>query len=228
MEEERVKRSDDKLMSRYFKLVFGLFLCAVGIVININANLGYAPWEVFHEGISNIVGMKIGTINIIVGFIILMIGISQGVIPGVGTIANMILIGSFMNLIMDMNYLPVFSNLYIRLFSLLVGLTIQSVGTYLYISAGFGTGPRDSIMIMIHKKTGRPIGFIRNSIEVTVLISGYLLGGPVGIGTVILSLGIGNILQIVFNLFKFDTKDVNHRDFKDEAEFIQGFFNNDI
>lgn len=218
IEEERTKPV------RYVRLVVGLFLYALGVVISINADLGYAPWDVFHQGISNVTGIKIGTANVFVGLTILAIGALNGQRPGIGTISNMILIGNFVNLIMWADVLPIFSNLYIRILTLPIALLTMSLGVYLYISSAFGAGPRDGVMIMLHEKTGRSITFVRNAIEMTALLVGYLLGGPVGIGTVILSVGTGYALEFVFDIFDFKTSDVEHSDWYDIVESVKTIF----
>ncbi len=215
-----------EIVARYFKLVLGFFIFAFGVVITINADLGYAPWDVFHQGIANIFNIKIGTANVLVGLIMIVVGFLNRQEIGIGSILNMILIGSFINLIMTYNLIPIFSNLYIRLFTIPIGMLIMGFGTYLHINAGFGAGPRDSLMVIILKKTNKSVGFARNSIEITVLVLGYLLGGPVGVGTVIISLGLGICIQFVFNLLKFDPKIVVHRGLGDEIDGVKSLFKN--
>ena len=215
-----------EIIARYFKLVLGFFIFAFGVVITINADLGYAPWDVFHQGIANIFNIKIGTANILVGLIMIVVGFLNRQEIGIGSILNMILIGSFINFIMTYNLLPIFSNLYIRLLTIPIGMLIMGFGTYLHINAGFGAGPRDSLMVIILKKTNKSVGFARNSIEITVLVLGYLLGGPVGVGTVIISLGLGICIQFVFNLLKFDPKIVVHRGLGDEINGVKSLFKN--
>lgn len=211
----------ETMVKRYFKLMLGLFLSAVGMVIIINANLGYSPWDVFHQGLGNILKIQIGSANIIVGVVIVGIGMLNGQRPGIGTILNMVLVGIFMNFIMNISLLPIFSNLYVRLLTIPLGMLIVGLGTYFYIGAGFGSGPRDGLMLLLILKTGKSVRFIRNSIEITVLVIGYLLGGPVGIGTVIVSLGMGIAIQFVFDLFKFDANKVVHRGWDDEVESLK-------
>ena len=212
------------IVMRYFKLVLGFFIFAVGIVITINADLGYSPWDVFHQGLANIFDIKIGTANILVGLLMIVVGILNGQKIGMGSILNMLLIGSFINLIMTNNLLPIFSNLYVRLFTLPIGMLIMGFGTFLHINAGFGAGPRDSLMVIIMKRTNKSVGFARNSIEITVLVLGYLLGGPVGVGTVIISLGLGICVQFVFKLLNFDPKIVVHRGLGDEIDGVKSLF----
>lgn len=206
---------------RYFKLILGFFLFGVATVIIINAELGYSPWDVFHQGIANMFNIKIGTANIIVGILIVGFGVIKGQRPGIGTILNMILIGIFINIIMSLGVIPKFSNVYIRLITIPIALLIMGLASYLYINSGFGAGPRDGLMLLLLEKTDKSVRVIRNSIEITVLVIGYLLGGPVGVGTVIISLGLGFAVQFVFNLFKFDPKLVIHRGWDDEVESLR-------
>ena len=126
----------DTMIMRYFRLVLGFFIFAIGVVITINANLGYAPWDVFHQGAANILNIKIGTANILVGLTMIIVGALYGQKIGIGSILNMILIGSFINIIMSNNLLPIFSNTYIRLFTIPIGMLIMGFGTYLHINAG--------------------------------------------------------------------------------------------
>lgn len=201
---------------RYFRLFLGLFLCSVGITMTINANLGYSPWDVFHQGIGNILNTTIGTANIIVGIVIVGIEVIMGQKPGIGTLLNMSLIGVFMNLLMNNNVLPTFDNIFIRLLMIPLGMIITGIGSYLYIGSAFGAGPRDGFMILLLKKTNKSVRFIRNCMEITALTVGYLLGGPIGVGTVIMSLGMGYSIQLVFTMFNFDAKGIEHRCLDDE------------
>ncbi len=215
----------ETILKKYSKLLLGLILIATGITITINADLGYAPWDVFHQGLGNIFNIKLGTANILVGVTIIIIGIIMGQRPGIGTLANMFLVGTFINILTSFEILPSFENVYIRILSLFLAMFLQGVGTYLYISAGFGAGPRDTLMVLLIDKTNKSLRFIRNSIEITILIVGYLLGGPVGLGTVILSLGLGYAIQFAFGLFSFDANKIVHRGWGDEVESIRSFFN---
>lgn len=214
----------NKITKRYFKLMLGLMVFAVGTVVTINANVGYAPWDVFHQGLSNIFHIDIGTANIIAGLTIIIVGIFKGQKPGIGTLLNMSLIGVFMNILIRIDLIPTFSNFYIRLLTVPIGIFIMAFGVYLYISAGFGAGPRDGLMVMILKATNRSVSFVKNSIEITVLLIGLALKGPVGIGTVMISLGMGYAMEFVFKLFDFDPKEIVHRDWDDEVKAFKGLF----
>lgn len=193
---------------RLLKLIFGLFLWSVAIVLSLNANIGYAPWEVFHVGISLNVPISIGIASIIVGFILIIVDIILGEKIGLGTILNMILIGVFLDLLMMIDVLPYPGSFIESLLMFVVGLPLIAVGSYLYIGAGFGAGPRDSLMVGFRRKTGLPVGLCRGLIEGSVCLFGWLLGGMVGLGTIIFVFGIGPTVQLVFYLFKFETSAV--------------------
>ena len=201
-------------IKRFFDLLLGLFLCALGIVLTINANIGYAPWDVFHVGLSLAAGISIGTASIITGLVILAIVAVCGEKIGLGTILNVILIGVFIDLIMIASIIPMSANYISGVIMLIAGLIILSVGSYFYIKSAFGTGPRDSLMVFIKRKTNFPVGICRSAVELTATLAGWFLGGMVGIGTVISVIGIGFCIQITFKILKFDVATVRHETLK--------------
>ncbi|PKM60965.1 MAG: hypothetical protein CVU99_05370 [Firmicutes bacterium HGW-Firmicutes-4] len=198
---------------RFLKLNFGLFLYGLGIIVTMRANIGYAPWEVLHSGISQTLGVSIGLVNTAVGAIIVVIVFLLGEKIGLGTIFNMFMIGLFMDLILILDFIPLFNNFWIGTLVLILGLFIISLGTYFYISSAFGAGPRDSLMVAVTRKTGLPVGLCRGILEVSVVLIGWLLGGMVGLGTVISAFAIGFCVQITFMLLKFDPTEVKHETF---------------
>ncbi|MEW9121609.1 MAG: hypothetical protein AB2421_02775 [Thermotaleaceae bacterium] len=196
---------------RIVKLFVGLFLFAVGIVMTINGNLGLAPWDTFHQGLANITGLTIGRVNIIVGSIIVLFNCLLGERIGWGTLSNMIFIGIFMDLLMLNNLIPIAQGLLSGLIMMCSGMFIIGIGSCFYMRAGFGSGPRDGLMVALTKKTHKPVGLVRSSIEIMVLFAGYLLGGTLGVGTLVAALGIGYFVQLAFKVLKFDVKSVHHR-----------------
>ncbi|NLB84440.1 MAG: hypothetical protein GX791_09410 [Synergistaceae bacterium] len=199
-----------KFTTRIINLVFGLFLYALGAAITMKANLGYAPWDVFHQGIAQTVGLSIGRVSILAGLVICVLTILLGEKFGIGTILNMLLIGLFLDWILSMDVIPQMKNFFSGLFTMATGLFIIAVGSYFYINAGFGAGPRDSLMVAVKRKTGLATGISRILTEGSAVLIGWLLGGPLGLGTVIAAFGIGLCIQIVFSLFKFDPTRVRH------------------
>jgi uncharacterized membrane protein YczE len=203
------------------RLFIGLFLYALGIVMTINANLGLGPWDVFHQGLSRTVGITMGQASITMGVIIVIINYFVGEKLGWGTLSNMLFIGIFMDILMLNNLIPVYQNIILQIIMMLGGMFVIGLASYFYIGAGLGSGPRDGLMVLLTKKTGKSVRFIRNCIEVTVLIAGYFLGGFVGVGTIIIALGIGYFVQLAFKLFRFDVKAVKHRYIEDDIRFIK-------
>lgn len=195
---------------RVINLLVGLFLYALGIVITMKANLGFAPWEVFHWGIGHTIGMTIGNVSILTGLIICVVVVLMGEKLGLGTILNMILIGIFTDLILWINVIPKISGLFLEIIVLIIGLFTISLGSYFYISSGFGAGPRDSLMVAIKRKTKLPVGLCRGVIETSVVLAGWILGGQVGIGTVLAAFGISFCIQIVFYIMRFEPTSVRH------------------
>lgn len=210
-----------KIINRVIRLFLGLFLFAVGIVLTINANLGLSPWDVFHQGITRVSPITMGEANIVVGFILVILDAVLGERLGWGTLANMLFIGLFMDLLMLNHLIPMFSGLVPRMIMMFLGMFVIGLASYFYIGAGLGSGPRDGLMIALTKKTNRSVRFIRNSIESSALIIGYILGGFAGVGTLIMALTLGYIIQFVFRLFKFDVSTVQHRFIDDDVKTLK-------
>jgi len=200
-----------QMVRRFIRLFAGLFLFAVGIVLTINANLGLSPWDVFHQGITYLTGITMGQASIGVGIILVMLNAVLGESLGWGSLCNMLFIGLFMDLIMLNHFIPLSNGIFSGLIMMFLGMFIIGLASYFYISAGLGSGPRDGLMIALTKKTDRSVRFIRNSIEISALFVGYLLGGFVGAGTLIMSVVLGYIIQFVFKLFKFNVNQIQHR-----------------
>lgn len=199
-----------KLVINLAKLFIGLFLFALGAVCTINANLGLQPWDVLHQGLSKTFPITIGLANILVALCIVILNRILGEKIGFGTLANMLFIGLFMDLLLLNHLVPIAHHFYAQLLMILSGLIIISLGTYLYISAGFGAGPRDGLMVVLARKTGQSVRLIRTVNEGAALLFGWLLGGSVGIGTVIMVSLIGIFVQATFKLCCFNVKTVHH------------------
>ena len=193
------------------RLLIGFFLYALGIVMTINAQQGLGPWGVFHQGLSLQFNITFGVAVNIVGAVNVILDFILGERVGWGTIGNVIFIGTFIDLITNLNLVPVFENSILSYLMMIGGMFTISLAAYFYISARLGAGPRDGLMIALTKHTNKPVGLIRSLIEVTALIAGYFLGGSVGWGTLIMSLGLGLFFQLTFKMLKFDVKNIEHR-----------------
>ena len=175
------------------RLVFGLVLCGVGLSLLVRAELGLDPWDVLHQGVSDRTGIPIGTVSILTGAVVLLAWIPLRERIGLGTMLNVLLIGLTIDATLAVLDAP--DALVVRVLFLLGGTLAFAVGSGFYIGAGLGPGPRDGLMTSIHKR-GHSIRVVRTSIEVVVLVSGWLLGGTVGVGTVVFALSIGPLVHV--------------------------------
>ena len=197
---------------RLLRLFFGLFLYALGIVLTMQAHIGYAPWEVFHAGLAKLLATQIGTMTITVGLVILVITFIFGEKVGLGTVFNMVFVGLFMNLLLSSGLFVERTSPVIGVVQMMVGLFVIALASYFYISSGFGAGPRDSLMVLLSRKTGFSVGVCRVGIEVSATVAGYLLGGMLGWGTLLSAVAIGFCIQLTFRLLRFDPRLVVHED----------------
>ena len=195
---------------RTIRLIFGLFLYALGIFLTIQANIGLAPWEAFSMGGSYLTHLSYGNIVVITGFIIIAIDYVLKEKIGFGTILNALLIGKFVDLIQFFDFIPTISNFWLGLLMLLIGQVVICIASFFYIGAALGCGPRDALMVALGKRMPKlPIGAIRGLIEGSVLFVGWSLGAKVGLGTIISVFGIGFILQFTFKLLRFGMSTAN-------------------
>lgn len=196
---------------KFFRLIAGFIFCASSTIFMLNSNLGLSPWDVFHQGLSRITGITIGQANIIIGVLFVIVGMCFGQKLGIGTILNMLLIGQFIDLIMYLNIIPVASNMITGIIMMIIGMLLMGYGCYLYISCGLGCGPRDGVMLVLNELLKKPIKYIRAGMEILVLILGIILGGTVGLGTIISAVFLGYGIQLVFRLRNFDASKVEHK-----------------
>jgi uncharacterized protein len=179
---------------RWSFFIFGIMVLAFGIALTIEGEyLGIGPWDVFHYGLFAKFGFTIGTWSIISGFLLLLISsVFNKAWPKIGAFLNMLFLGLFIDLF---NWiLPSIDSLAGATIAFIIGVVLIGYGIGLYVSADFGAGPRDSFMLLIVERTGWSIPLVRNGIEVIVFLLGWMLGGPVGIGTVFIAFGLGPIL----------------------------------
>jgi uncharacterized membrane protein YczE len=182
------------LARRIVQLVSGLFAYGIAISLMVQAGIGVAPWDVLTQGLSKQTGVEFGLMTNIIGVGVLLLWIPIRQRPGLGTVANVLLIGPSAQL-----GLWLFPKQHILGFQLLffaLGLLLLAVATGLYIGARMGPGPRDGLMTGIHARTGWPLWMIRTGIEVTVLLVGWALGGNFGPGTIVFALLIGPLVSI--------------------------------
>jgi uncharacterized membrane protein YczE len=188
------------MVARSAWLVTGLFLCACGIVAFLESRLGLPPWDVLHQGIAKHTPLSFGLANVLVAVIVLFLAWQLGSRPGIGTIANAVLIGLFVVLVLPLSFVDHLSGwpLPARIALLVVGLALFGAGSAFYIGAGLGAGPRDSLMLVGTLRSGVRIGAVRAALEGTALVAGVILGGTVGVGTLVFALLIGPAVEASF------------------------------
>lgn len=182
-------------------LLCGLFIFAVANVFSLHCNLGASSWTVLHDGLSQQTPLSIGQATQFVGLLMLAIAWFSGIAPGIGTVANMLLIGAFMDLLIWSNLIPEVDPYPLRILWLLLGAFILGIGSAMYIKAGFGAGPRDSFMLAVMRRTGLRVGKVRWMMEFGAVIIGALLGGAVGIGTLLFALLAAPSVEFFFKVF---------------------------
>lgn len=167
--------------------------------MQVRAGLGLDPWDVLHQGIAFGLNHQIGTVSIAVGALVLLLWIPLRQRPGLGTVSNVVVVGLAMNATLAM--LPTQHGDPARVAMLAGAVLLCGVATGMYICAGFGPGPRDGLMTGIARRAGISIRLSRTIVELTVLLTGWLLGGTVGVGTVLFAVAIGPLAQLFFRLF---------------------------
>ena len=193
-----------RLAGRLLKLLVGLSMFGLGSWLGLQAHLGVGPWDVLHGGLAKHLGTPFGRTSIGVSVVVLLVAVAARVRPGIGTVLNVVLIGSVIDLLLGTTWLDGLGDdaLGLRLLTTAAGIVAVAIGSALYLGAHLGPGPRDGLMVAIHQRTGWKVGTARAVLECSVLIAGVLLGGPVGIGTVAFALGIGPAVQLAFRVLR--------------------------
>jgi len=188
------------------RLFAGLWLFAAGVVLGLRSGLGVSPWDVLHDGIRQVSPLSFGVATVLVGVALVAVTLAAGIRPGPGTLANMVAIGLFADAMLatgiggdlDTRSLPP------RLLAVVAGVGLVALGSALYIGAGLGSGPRDSLMLAISARTRARVGVVRALLEASVLAAGWLLGGAAGVGTVLYAFGIGPAVELAFRLLRVE------------------------
>lgn len=186
------------------RLLLGLYLVGLGLAMMIHTGLGVPPWDVLSQGLQVQTGWSFGTCAVVISAIVLLIWIPIKQQPGIGTIINAVLIGPFADLSKPL--MPELDGWLANLVWMALGLFFVALGAGLYISANLGAGPRDGLMVGLTRVSGWPFWVIRTIGESVVLITGWLLGGTVGIGTALFAISIGTLMQMTMKWFGFDPK----------------------
>jgi uncharacterized membrane protein YczE len=179
---------------RTLRLLAGLFAYGIAIALMIRANLGSAPWDVLSQGVARTTGISFGWATVAISAAVLLLWIPLRQKPGPGTVANAILVGFFADF--GLLLIPLWDHLAVQVLSFTAGLVLLAAASALYIGAGLGPGPRDGLMTGLHAATGWQVWIVRTGIEAAATLAGWLLGGVVGLGTLVFVLTIGPLIQL--------------------------------
>ena len=197
--------------------VLGLMLFGFGVHLTIQANIGVAPWDTFNLGVSKTFGILYGTASVIVSFTIIAIDLLLRERIGIGTVLDAIVVGKTVDLLNFIDIIPsIEGNMPVSIAMMITGLFIMGLAQVVYMKAGLCCGPRDSLMLAINRRLKKlPVGAVSVLMMVVVLFAGWRLGGPIGIGTIICTFGIGAFMQLAFTVTRFEPKNVKHTGFVD-------------
>ncbi len=202
---------------------FGLFSFGFGLYLTIQADIGVAPWDTLTIGLAQTIGTLYGNVSMVMGFVILGIDLLMGEKIGIGSLLDAIIVGKTVDFFNWLGLIEPLENIWAGIVLQMAGFLIMGFSQYLYMKAGLCCGPKDSLMVGIGRRLNKiPIGTVNILITIVVLLLGWLLGGPVGIGTLIGTFAIGAMMQLAFNVMKFEPKDVIHQGFFESIKVLTG------
>ena len=208
---------------QWLQIAAGLLVFAFGVHLTIFANIGLAPWDCLGMGIAGRTPLNYGVAMTLIALIVLGIDLLLRERIGFGTVIDALLTGNFVQMFNDLNPFSDNQGLWSGIGLMLTGFVFMALGMWIYMRAGQGCGPRDALLIGLGKRLpGIPIGFVEILLWAAVLSAGWLLGGPVGIGTVISTLGAGLVMQMVYSLLRFEPRDIVHRDVRETIRQLAG------
>lgn len=210
------------LKRRFAYLLLGQILTAVGVVGMVQANIGLEPWSCLHKGLSLVTPISFGGCSIVVAVVVMLLACLLKEPIGVGTIVNSVAPGILIDLIDATGLIPQATTMVGSLLLLFAGAFLLALGTYYYMSAGMGSGPRDSLMVALARVFHTLPGPCRAVTDCTALLLGWLLGAQVGLGTLLTAVGFGPLVQLTFQLFHFDPKAVKQDNLTDTFALLRG------
>ena len=196
------ERGDVALWRRFLSVIIGLPLYGLAVALMIRAGIGLEPWGVFHQGIANRTGISYGVVSIIVGAGVLLLWIPLRQKLGVGTAMNVIIIGLSVDLFLPIT--PVAANFWFGVLEFSIGILVNGLAIAMYVGGGLGAGPRDGLMTGLVNRFDKPVWLVRTSIEIVVVAMGWLIGGPLGLGTIYYALTIGPVAHVLMPWFALD------------------------
>lgn len=203
---------------RFVKMVLGQILYGFSITLTLQANIGFCPWDVFHSGIANFLHISIGSAITLISVLLFLVSFPMKWRIGVGTVVNVFLCGNIVDFFR--RFIPQMNHFIPGLCMCVLGIVALAFASCLYIETGYGTSVRDSFLVFLTKKMGGSVAAARILMEAGLLLAGFLLGGKVGIGSVISCLICGPCMQFVSRLLHFHLADVKHESIVDTAKRI--------
>lgn len=204
--------SREIIFRQWLQIASGLLVFALGVHLTIYANIGLAPWDCLGMGISYHTPLNYGLSMTLVAILVLGVDLLLKERIGYGTVIDALLTGNFVQMFNDLNFLHENNSLWLGVIVMMVGFVFMALGMYVYMKAGQCCGPRDALLVGVGKRFPKiPIGYVQIGMWAVVLLAGWLLGGPVGIGTVLSTVGAGVIMQMVYNAIHFEPRHVKHR-----------------
>lgn len=215
--------SRGKVVRQWLQIAAGLLVFALGVHLTIFANIGLAPWDCLGMGIAKHTPLNYGVAMTLMAVIILGIDLLLKERIGFGTVIDALLTGNFVQLYNDLNPLPLNTNLWLGILIMLAGFAFMALGMMIYMKGEQCCGPRDSLLVGLGKRLPRwPIGLVEILLWAVVLLAGWLLGGPVGIGTLISTFGAGLVMQLVYIALHFEPRGIRHRDIVEIWKVLRG------
>ena len=207
------KSSRKMIITEWFRIAAGLAVFAFGVHLTIYANIGLAPWDCLGMGIANHTVLNYGLAMTAIALLTLFIDLLLRERIGYGTIIDALLTGNLVQLYNNINPLPENHNMWLGIVIMLIGFVFMALGMCVYMKAAQCCGPRDSLLVGLGKRMPKvPIGVVEIILWAVVLLAGWLLGGPVGIGTLISTFGAGAVMQLVYSVIHFEPREIKHRD----------------
>ena len=200
-----------RLAKRILQAAFGLAVNGCGLYLMLQASIGLAPWDVLALSISMHLPLSYGSVVMLIGFLLIGVNLLLGEPIGIGMVLDALIVGSVADMLAQLALIPAQTTLLSGVLCMLLGLVLVAVSQWIYMSAALGCGPRDALFVALGKRLPRvPIGVVQFMLLALVLAAGWLLGGPVGIGTLMAVFGLGAIMQGVFALVRFDPRGITH------------------
>ena len=213
--------SRKQVLLQWLQIAAGLLVFSFGVHLTIFANIGLAPWDCLGMGIANHTPLNYGLSMTLIALVVLGIDLLLRERIGFGTIIDALLTGNFVQMFGDLNPLPENGNIWLGILLMLIGFVFMALGMWIYMSAEQCCGPRDSLLVGLGKRLpGLPIGVVEVLLWAMVLLAGWLLGGPVGIGTLISTFGAGLVMQLVYWLIRFEPRNLHHRSVADTLQVL--------